>query len=82
MLRDLFEVILRALSAAQAQLSGPAIGFVLFLLTLFLVWTFWRVWKFTIYPLLHREEPKFLPYCIPCKLLFPTCRFMKIDNVS
>jgi len=33
------------------------------LLTLLLVW---RVWRFTIYPLLYPDRPKELPYWIPC----------------
>ncbi|KAK0747393.1 putative cytochrome p450 [Apiosordaria backusii] len=30
-----------------------------------LVWAVWRCWKFTIYPKLHPDEPKELPYLIP-----------------
>ncbi|KAI0410866.1 putative cytochrome p450 [Xylaria grammica] len=36
------------------------------LLALAFVWASWRCWRFTIYPILHPEEPKELPYSIPC----------------
>jgi hypothetical protein len=26
----------------------------------------WRLWRFTIWPLFHPEEPRELPYWIPC----------------
>ncbi|KAI2610572.1 putative cytochrome p450 [Hypoxylon sp. NC1633] len=28
-------------------------------------WAIWRAWRFTIYPILHPNEPKELPYSIP-----------------
>jgi hypothetical protein len=28
----------------------------------------WRLWRFTIRPRLHPDEPKELPYWIPCTL--------------
>ncbi|KAI1098020.1 putative cytochrome p450 [Jackrogersella minutella] len=30
-----------------------------------LAWTTWRCWRFTVYPKLHPDEPKELPYLIP-----------------
>lgn len=32
-------------------------------------WLVWRLWRFSIEPLLKRDEPQELPYCIPCKQL-------------
>jgi hypothetical protein len=29
------------------------------------VWISWRTWRFSIYPLLHPEEPREVPYAIP-----------------
>lgn len=36
---------------------------------LLLVLLSWRLWRFTILPLLRPNEPRELPYWIPCKLL-------------
>jgi len=30
------------------------------------VYLLWRLWEFTIRPLLHPDEPRELPYTIPC----------------
>ncbi|KAF2794797.1 putative cytochrome p450 [Melanomma pulvis-pyrius CBS 109.77] len=30
-----------------------------------LCWAIWRCWRFTLYPMLHPDEPKELPYLIP-----------------
>lgn len=30
-----------------------------------LAWAAWRCWRFTIYPNLHPDEPRELPYLIP-----------------
>ncbi|KAJ3579981.1 hypothetical protein NPX13_g573 [Xylaria arbuscula] len=30
-----------------------------------IAWVLWRAWRFTIYPKLHPDEPKELPYMIP-----------------
>lgn len=30
----------------------------------------WRFWKFTVLPILEPDEPKRLPYWIPCEYLF------------
>ena len=30
------------------------------------VYLLWRLWEFTIKPLLHPDEPRELPYTIPC----------------
>jgi hypothetical protein len=30
-----------------------------------LLYAFWRIWRFTIYPLLHPNVPKEVPYWIP-----------------
>ncbi|KAI1850164.1 hypothetical protein JX266_004543 [Neoarthrinium moseri] len=35
------------------------------LLLLIVVWALWRCWRFTIYSMLHPNEPKELPYLIP-----------------
>lgn len=32
-------------------------------------WAVWRFWRFTLYPMLHPDEPKELPYLIPSKYL-------------
>jgi hypothetical protein len=34
-----------------------------------ILWLGWRVWIFTIAPVLNPREPKLLPYWIPCKTL-------------
>lgn len=39
-----------------------AIGFALILLS-------WRVWRFHVIPAIHPNDPKELPYWIPCKLM-------------
>lgn len=31
------------------------------------VLVFWRVWKFHLRPSLHPEDPKELPYWVPCE---------------
>ena len=42
---------------------------------------FWRVWTFILKPALHPDEPKELPYWIPCKWSTPAsirqCKFAK-----
>ncbi|KAK4186804.1 cytochrome P450 [Podospora australis] len=35
------------------------------LLCTLLAWAVWRCWKFTVYPMLHPDEPKELPYLVP-----------------
>ncbi|KAI0506259.1 putative cytochrome p450 [Xylaria bambusicola] len=35
------------------------------ILLLLISWVLWRTWRFTIYPKLHPDEPKELPYVIP-----------------
>lgn len=30
-------------------------------------WATWRFWRFTLYPMLHPDEPKELPYLLPSK---------------
>ncbi len=30
-----------------------------------IAWAIWRGWRFTIYPMLHPDEPKELPYLFP-----------------
>lgn len=47
----------------QLGTFSSAFAYAFALITLFLV-TF-RIWKFTIRPLLHPDEPKELPYWIP-----------------
>lgn len=37
------------------------------LMALTVVWAVWRCWRFTVYPMLHPDEPKELPYLIPCR---------------
>lgn len=39
-----------------------------FLAVVLLPLLLWRLWKFTIRPRLHPDEPKELPYWIPCTL--------------
>lgn len=36
-------------------------------LTFLACWISWRVWRFTILPLLRPKDPVELPYWIPCK---------------
>ena len=33
------------------------------------LWFAWRFWRFTVQPRFHPQEPKELPYAIPCKFL-------------
>ena len=39
---------------------------ILAILFLTLVWLIWRMWTFSIHPRLHPDEPKKLPYMVPC----------------
>ena len=41
---------------------------ILLVVALGILWAFWRIWSFTILPLLHPDEPKEIPYLIPCRL--------------
>jgi hypothetical protein len=52
----------RVLLATQ---ENPATARVLVIIVL--VWAVWRSWRFTIYPKLHPDEPKELPYLIPSR---------------
>lgn len=36
-------------------------------LTCLALWLGWRIWRFTILPLIYPKEPKELPYWIPSK---------------
>lgn len=36
-------------------------------LSVAIAWLTWGVWTFTIHPALHPDEPKQLPYWIPCE---------------
>ena len=36
----------------------------------------WRLWIFTVRPLLKPDEPKILPYWIPCERPWPPCPFL------
>lgn len=51
------------LFAASRQLSPV----VVLLLATPLVWLLWYVWKFTVFPLLRPNEPRYLPYLTPCE---------------
>ena len=65
-----------------------------FTLGLLLVVLVWRFWKFSLKPALHPEDPKELPYWIPCEyritfLIAPTAltdicsiRFVKIYTLK
>lgn len=33
------------------------------------IWLLWRLWSFTVLPNFRPEEPKELPYWIPCKII-------------
>lgn len=33
----------------------------------------WRVWRFKVQPIMHPDEPKEVPYWIPCKCLAGRC---------
>ena len=37
----------------------------------------WRLWKFTVIPLLKPDEPKILPYWIPCEHTWPPCPLLR-----
>lgn len=50
------------ITAMNAVLSSTAIQF---LGTLGAVWLSWRIWRFTIRPISHPNEPKELPYWLP-----------------
>lgn len=39
------------------------------LVMLSLMWILWRFWSFTLLPYFRTEEPKDLPYWIPCKVI-------------
>lgn len=38
---------------------------ILIIVSITVAWLLWRTWTFSIYPLLHPEEPREVPYCIP-----------------
>lgn len=40
---------------------------IIIILVLAAAWLCWRIWKFTIIPALRPDEPKELPYLIPCQ---------------
>jgi hypothetical protein len=46
--------------AANAQIYGAAIVVIALLL--------WRLWRFTLRPCFYVDDPKELPYWIPCKI--------------
>ena len=58
-------------SFAGSLLSHPALRDLspaaLALLVLSLAWLSWYIWNFTIVPLLKPDEPRYLPYWVPCE---------------
>lgn len=38
-------------------------------------WTIWRIWKFTVLPVLYPDEPKAFPYSVPCMNLCSHSRY-------
>lgn len=52
--------------------NGSAIT-VLATVGLALCWGAWRLWTFTIVPILRPDEPKELPYLIPCEFYTSCC---------
>ena len=55
------------LEATGAQTIWPAAACLLALVSCVLFT--WRVWSFTVRPWLHPNDPKELPYWVPCKFL-------------
>lgn len=45
------------------------------------VWAIWRCWRFTIYPKLHPDEPRELPYLIPSKSVLQITATMLSNGV-
>lgn len=48
-----------------AKWSNPI---VIVILAATILWIAWRIWTFTIKPLLNPKEPREMPYSIPCEL--------------
>ncbi|CAH0024649.1 unnamed protein product [Clonostachys rhizophaga] len=53
------------LSELLHNLPPQYVGYVYTILLLLIFWVSWRLWRFTISPILHPELPKELPYWIP-----------------
>ena len=49
------------------QLNATLLGVACILFLCSTVLVIWRLWAFTIKPALHPDEPKGLPYWIPCE---------------
>lgn len=52
----------------ERKLNVPNIC-MLGLVILSLAWLLWRLWSFTVLPYFRPDEPKNLPYWIPCKVI-------------
>ncbi|KAI0832160.1 hypothetical protein F5Y06DRAFT_281183 [Hypoxylon sp. FL0890] len=67
-LEDTVALTRHLLLAAEDHATSHSILRGLLCVVIVLAWTAWRCWKFTVYPWLHPDEPKELPYFIPSKL--------------
>ena len=56
----LLQILIRRL------LELPTLSLIVVNIGLFLL--VWRVWTFTLRPLIWRSEPQYMPYWIPCQL--------------
>ena len=52
------------------QDTGHIPPFVIVGVILVLLLSAWRLWHFTVLPFLHPQEPRMIPYWIPCKIFW------------
>ena len=50
-------------------------------LTASIGWLSWYLWKFTIAPVLKHNEPRSLPYYVPCELFAISCHLKYADLI-
>lgn len=58
--------------------SSVLVGYNLWIVSFCFLYFCWRLWKFTVNPFLRPNDPKELPYWVPCELkarqdLSPKC---------
>ncbi|KAI8623583.1 putative cytochrome p450 [Xylariaceae sp. FL1651] len=77
-LEDTVALTRHLLLAAEDHATSHSILRGLLCVVIVLAWTAWRCWKFTVYPWLHPDEPKELPYFVP--ILAHGASFFKDSN--
>lgn len=67
MLLDRREALVVQTTGVFKQLDQAAFHAPFILLLLIIATSVWRLWTFTLFPWLNPNEPKEMPYWIPCE---------------